>query len=160
MIANLAQGGLPMNSPIVRGALLLLVLLIFTGCGKPKHQTHPVSGTVKFPDGKPLTSGFVEFASEEEKTKGMNARGVIDSDGGFTMKTYIDNKEVGGAVEGTHMVVVLPSASSGARGEGESTPKAPFHERFSKYGESGLTFKVVPGQANTYEIVVERPEPE
>lgn len=141
------------RSRVVRGFTMLLALGL-VGCGS-KQKTYPVSGTVKFADGKPLSGGIVEFASEEEGTKGLNARGTIQSDGSFKMKMYVDNKQVDGAVEGMHMVVVIPPPPT--EGDLESTPKSPIHERYRKYGESGLTIKVKPSEPNTLEIVVDPP---
>ena len=44
-----------------RLAFVALLFAAASGCSDGNPKTHPVSGEVRFPDGKPLTKGTVEF---------------------------------------------------------------------------------------------------
>ena len=110
---------------------------------------YPVSGTVKLGGGQSPAGCVVEFSSQAEATKGLNARGEVGTDGAFTLKTVINGKEKAGAVAGPHKVVVVPPAAS-------STPGAPvppaIPTRYLEYAKSGLTAEVKPDGANAVEL--------
>jgi hypothetical protein len=74
------------------------------GCTGPK--TYPVSGKVVFKGGGPVTGGGrIEFQSTSDPQ--VKATGWIDmKDGTFSLTTLRDGKNVEGAVEGQHRVVV------------------------------------------------------
>jgi len=78
--------------------LAVTVIFVVSGCGS--NRPHPVatSGTVTL-DGKPLQQGVVEFWPD----KGVPARGKIQEDGTFSMKTY---DEGDGVVPGSYVVTV------------------------------------------------------
>ncbi|MDR3634765.1 MAG: hypothetical protein P4L84_13255 [Isosphaeraceae bacterium] len=73
------------------------------GCGStgpvPEPALVPVKGKVTY-KGKPLTQGTIEF---EPQTGGRLAKGVIQSDGTFTLTT---TQEGDGVATGTHVVSV------------------------------------------------------
>lgn len=125
---------------------LPIALLLLVGCEKPPPPTYPVEGKVEFL-GKAPEGFIVEFASQEEATKGMNAQGKVEADGTFKLKTNVKGKDKDGAVAGLHKVVVVPPpASSG----GPEILPVPF--RYADYGSSGLTFEVKPDGSNSYKI--------
>lgn len=127
---------------------LPLALVLIVGCENPPPPVYPVEGKVEFL-GKAPEGFIVEFASQEEATKGMNAQGRVDADGNFKLKTTVKGKEKDGAVAGAHKVVVVPPPS----GMGEALP-VPF--RYADYGTSGLTFEVRPGESNAPKFDLEK----
>jgi len=140
---------------------VVLVGTGISGCKKKEPpKTFAVSGTVKFKDGMKMNAGLVEFRSEAPATKGVKARGVIQADGTFSLKTNIQGKDQDGAVEGEHLVIVLPPAAANPEDMDAPPPEqpaaSPINERFSNYAESGLSFTVTPGDKNHYDIPVER----
>ena len=78
------------------------------GCDRgPK--TYPVSGLVSFPDGTPLSSGFVELVP---KAGGASGRGSIGKDGKFVIGTF---ESADGAMEGHYDVLVVQHISPATR---------------------------------------------
>ncbi len=131
--------------------LLGLAALALAGCGPAEPALYPVEGTVKFFDGAPADGCIVEFRSEADATKGLNARSEVGPGGVYRLKTVVNGKEKDGAVAGPHAVVVVgpPAGSSG--GPAPSVP-----QRFADYKTSGLAFEVKAQPENTYPIVVDR----
>src|SRR5262245_14431628 len=93
---------------------LALALSLCAGCGETggttaKSQTYPVTGFVKFKDGKPATGAAVQFTPLHDTSLAVS--GDIQEDGSFTLFTVKGNKRVSGAPEGEYRVTVqLPSA--------------------------------------------------
>ena len=129
---------------------LLTLCLVDAGC-ESKRRTYPVQGKVTLPDGKPLVGALVEFESQEEGTKGINARGEVGEDGIYHLKTGTDD----GAVEGAHRVIVVPPQYAPGNMSGPG-PKEVLNRRFSSYESSGLRFTVKP-EPNRFDIPVEGP---
>ena len=123
-----------------------LVLILLAGCSKPDPVCYPVDGTAEF-FGKPAVGFVVEFSSQAEETKGLNASGEVQADGKFTLKTLINGVMKDGAVAGPHKVVVVPPPSG--KGPAVITP-VPL--RYGGYNTSGLTFDVNPEGGNQYRI--------
>jgi hypothetical protein len=73
----------PMKPFLFVGCLLLAA----GGCGSGGSKLAPVSGRVTLADGKPLTSGFVNFRPDKTKgnTFGGEAVGEINSQGEYTL---------------------------------------------------------------------------
>ena len=136
----------------------LSVGLIFlaAGCSGSSQTTHPVRGLVRFPDGKVLREGTVEF----ENNTGSNpitATGEIRPDGSFVLGTFaIDD----GAVEGKHRAVVISDIEIGTGAERPGMiPKALLDQKYRDFSTSGLAFDVKPG-TNSFIIEVSyAPEP-
>ena len=88
----------------------LVVLAVLAGCGENPNPDigtlYPVKGKVELANGKPLTSGGVEFMA----TKGSLAvaTGKIGPDGSFTLSTR--DKEGAPATE--YRVKIVPDPSS------------------------------------------------
>jgi hypothetical protein len=70
---------------VLRSLALTAVWLTAAGCGGPKM--FPVEGKVLLPDGAPFVGATVEFESQAEATKGLNARGEVGPDGLYRLKT-------------------------------------------------------------------------
>jgi len=113
-----------------------LLTLVLSGC-RPAHQrdTAPVRGRVTL-DGAPVTSGFVIVTPEI----GRMAKGIIQSDGSFTMGTYNAND---GVQLGKHPVVVHPvPADEGGSFKHPPGPSIP--EQYGVSSRSGLEIDVTP----------------
>jgi hypothetical protein len=132
----------------------LLGVLFFVGCDRGP-TVYPVSGTVKFPDGRPLAQGWVEFRPGEAQPA-HNARGQIRSDGSFQLTTFEPND---GALPGRHRALLVPPEPTGPVevGEGGAFPQV-IDRRFRSFQSSGLEFTVSPDEANNHvESVVQPP---
>ena len=92
-----------------RGMLLLLVALgLCPGCGgsgTPLPPTYPVTGSVTFRGGKPVTGGAVQFAPISDSS--YTVSGDLKDDGSFTLSTFRGNDRVAGAPAGEYRVTVL-----------------------------------------------------
>jgi hypothetical protein len=141
----------PGRRAAVRGLTACLAALAFVGCGR--RDLHPVSGTVRFPDGSPLTTGRVVL------DYGIGSKyggwGYIKPDGSFTLGSLT---QTDGIRAGTVKVAItFAYAGEGDSGsEGTFTKFKPLvHPRFENPETSGLSFEI-PRQTK-WEIVVERP---
>jgi hypothetical protein len=128
-----------------------LLLIAASGCSNRNPATHPVHGEVRFPDGKPLTKGSVEFELLD-RAKPITATGEISKDGTFVLGTFeLDD----GAIAGRHRAVVIADheIGTGVERPGMLPPPA-LNPRFRDFDTSGLEFTVKPG-ANEVLIEVE-----
>ena len=126
------------------------LLLLLAGCSKPEPATYPVEGKVEFYS-RPAIGYYVEFSSQAEETRGINATAEVQNDGTFKLKSMVNGKEKDGAVAGPHKVVVIPPPSGRGPAKIELVPM-----RYMDYNTSGLTFEVKPGQANEYKVSLEK----
>jgi hypothetical protein len=127
----------------------MFTLAALLGCGGGP-RTHPVHGTVQFPDGKPLPGGRVEFEAVDPAVGKINASGNIDANGRFSLTTF---KKDDGAVGGEHRALVIPPTIADedlAKGA-----KPWFDPKFRRYESSGLKFTVTPGD-NEIKITVKK----
>ena len=136
-----------------RQSMTLLSILIAGSIGVAGCSNEPkkyrVHGVVRFPDGKLLRNGSVEFEGGNEDER-IVARGQINEDGSFTLGTdTLDD----GVVEGVYRAVVISDSVIGTGGErpGLIEP-ARLHRKYRRFDRSGLEFTVHP-KAN--EIVIE-----
>ena len=121
-------------------AILGVSLLSFWGCGGDASRAagplYPVTGKVILPDGKPLTTGRVEFIPA---SSGLPAFGALGSDGSFSLKTG-DGRE--GAPAGDYKVRLEPTTVA-AKKAGKLA-SLPFPAKyFEEDGNTGLTAKVL-----------------
>ncbi len=125
-----------MRLPFVASLVFLLTTL---GCSPSGPQTYPVRGIVRFPDGKLLREGSVEFEIMGTKTP-VTARGVIEPDGSFVLGTYtLDD----GALAGKHRAVVIAGSVVGNGVERpDLLPPPTLDPKYRSYRESGLEFEV------------------
>ncbi|MCA9122234.1 MAG: hypothetical protein H6822_21305 [Planctomycetaceae bacterium] len=137
----------------MRGSFTLAALatLLSLGCSDGNPTTYEVRGSIRFPDGMPLTEGMIEFEALDQEMPIM-ATSEIDENGMFELGTFaLDD----GAVAGRHRAVIISSheIGTGAERPGLIEPSK-LHPRFSNYGTSGLEFEVKPGK-NEFTIPVE-----
>jgi hypothetical protein len=127
--------------PTLAGLMLCGMLPALAGCGESTSPFVKVGGTVTL-DGKPLSSGFVQF----QPTSGQVASGEIGPDGGFVLSTHSAGD---GVLPGTYGVTVVaydPEAS-------EQTPEhliVPL--RYTRSGASGLEVTVFHGSTTPVSI--------
>lgn len=134
---------------------LLLVLLppVLAGCGGGPLPTYEAGGTVAFPDGSPLSGGWVEFQPVEAPLS-VGARGEIGPDGTFQLTTFEPGD---GVIEGEHRALVVPPLPEGDRDE-TPTPRWVIDPRFFRVETSGLRFTVSQDASeNQFDIQVTRP---
>lgn len=121
--------------------LLLIAILLATGCSnKDQLEVAPVSGSVTI-DGKPLSSGVVIFTPGQ----GRAAKGVISSSGTFELSTYQNND---GAIVGSHGVAVVPLQA----GEGDEVVSTKIPPKYHSALGSGIVLQVKAGAANEFPI--------
>jgi hypothetical protein len=128
-----------------------LMSLAFSGCGKGL-ETYPVQGKVQFANGKPLVGGSVEFLTRDAEGKAVNARGAINDDGTFQVKT----RDQEGAIAGKHQIVVMPVRVD-AVSKTTVIPPNPLDPRFGNYATSGLSFTVEAKPENNCVLTVKAP---
>lgn len=128
-----------------------LTVAAVIGCGR--RDLHPVSGTVRFSDGSPLTTGRVVATYPPPAAYG--GWGYIKPDGTFTLGSFTPTDGIrAGTVQ---VAITFAYEDEGEPGsDGMSTKQKPLvHKRFENPATSGLSFEI-PRQT-TWEIVVERP---
>jgi hypothetical protein len=124
-----------------------LLIGLLAGCGNlsPSEATvYPVTGKVLLPDGKPLTSGRVEFMPVKG---GMPATGDLGPDGSFSLKT---GTGLEGAPAGEYKVRLEPTALASKK-KGASPLVYPFPAKYAdEDANTGLT-ATVKAEPNTLE---------
>lgn len=131
--------------------LFVAVIVAVAGCSDPAKKTYPVRGLVRFPDGKVLRQGSVEFETIGQENP-SSAHGVINPDGSFVLGTYaLDD----GAKVGKHRAVVISDYAIGNGAERPGLiPEAELDPKYRVFRTSGLEFEVKP-EDNTILIEVE-----
>lgn len=128
--------------------LVMIVLSCFVGCGE-SAGTHPVSGTVKFDDGKVPQGEIAEitFQPAAGSTASKGASGSIQPDGTFRLTTF---KQGDGALAGDYQVT-LRVLDAYPRGHSLVAPE------FSDSRKTPLKATVEPGGGSGFDFVVRRP---
>jgi hypothetical protein len=88
------------------GWCLAGLFVLAAGCGKDANlpRTYPVSGKAFGPDGKPLTSGQVQFQHATDLT--ITVVGDVGSDGSYSLRTIAGKRTLSGAPEGEYTVTI------------------------------------------------------
>ena len=132
-------------------ALALCILLAISGCSDGNPPTYSVTGTIKFTDGQPLTTGTIEFEAQDHELA-ITATGDIDAEGRFTLGTF---KRNGGAIKGRHRVAIISDFQIGNAEERPGRiPKSKLNPMYRSFETSGLE-KVVEAGENNFDFVVE-----
>jgi len=136
---------------------LLLVAAVFavawaTGCDRETRlRTYPVSGTVLYQDSERFAGGNQSFIVFESIENNINATGVIEADGTFSLGTYEPND---GAVAGRHRVSITPPAPAGDADQTRAT--LPIHAKYCNLDTSDLQVSVEAIRSNHISITVTR----
>ena len=132
------------SCPWHAGALVCLVLFGASGCGG--EMFFPVSGSVTYKDGKPVTAGLVIFEPVSQK---ISARGEIQADGSFQLGSHRDDD---GAPEGEYKVLIAPPPLP----EEGKRRRSPIHPKYQNLQSTPLKFTVTRDRnKNTFHIEVE-----
>lgn len=132
--------------------LTLILLLLLAGCGGSKPaELAAVTGKVNY-RGRPLASGTIVFVPDPERgTSGELARGTIQQDGSYRLKTG----EAPGIVSGWHRVTVT-CVDAGTPPPGSLTvPRSLLPAKYQDPQLSGLSCEVKAGKENTINFNLE-----
>lgn len=133
--------------------------VLFTGCDD-QFETYPITGTVKFPDGSPLSLGQIYFETRDKRYGlGVSAMGRIHEDGSFTVGTY--QRDQGGAPPATYVVYVRGAKQGGRVGTSvneRSSGEWIIHRRHRSAATSDLRAEITTEGPNHFDLIVERPE--
>jgi len=136
-------------SEALRAITVWAATLIFTaGCGSGE-RLEPVSGFVRFADGRPVAGGVVEF--KPVAATGRPARGAIGPDGRFELKSG----SAPGARAGRYQVAVV-QASPPTTHTRDHAPLPQIHTRYARFETSGLVEDVKSGTTTSALIMVEQ----
>jgi hypothetical protein len=125
--------------------LLVAGLLAAGGCGPAGRAT--VTGTVRYSDGSPVTSGEVLLYPADDPAA-PSPVGHIQPDGSFALFT---DRPGDGAPVGRYTVTVAPLGD-----EYNARNPRPIDPKYADPATSGLTYEVKPG-TNTLDLTVTRP---
>ena len=140
-----------------RSLRMFMVAAVYTlaftpGCDHGDHwKTYPVTGTIAFPDGKRFSGGNQSFIVFESLEHSVNATGVIDADGTFSLGTYEPND---GAVAGIHRVSITPPTPVGDPDQMRTAPL--IHPKYRNLDTSELQVTVEAIRSNDIPITVTR----
>lgn len=132
-----------------RGAGVLVLLALVSGCGSGRH---PVTGRVTYADGTPVEAGTV-IGEATVDGKPVGVQGNIAGDGTFSWGA---DRAGDGALPGNYRVAVMPVALGDSELAAGKQPAV--DGKYTKYETSGITFEVKPGK-NELNITVGRPKP-
>jgi hypothetical protein len=121
----------------VRNSLLILLAVLFVGCGRGNPAVAPVRGKVLL-DGQPLRTGMVNTLPKA----GRGSHGEIQSDGSFQLHTFGRND---GAMIGPHKVSVAVFDTKGPRSPENPYGKLLVPQRYTNPETSELTIDVDSG---------------
>lgn len=131
--------------------ILLLGLVttgLLAGC-ESGPATAPVSGVVVYRDGKPVTSGVIEFTPGGS---GPVARGQLDQSGRFVLRT---GKRLG-AVPGRHQITIVQAIVADGLPPGHEHRTQTIHARYRRFDTSKLERVVEAGKSNDLRIEVDK----
>lgn len=153
--------------------LSLTLPLLCVGCSD-RVATYPVSGTIRFDDGQPVSVGVVEFRCQET---GLSARAKLDHAGTFSLGTFA---AADGAPAGNYQIIVVqyfdaplpkhihadsdhdaPVLTEEDRHDAhgpDAHPDARVAPRFTAYSTSSLHAAVQPNAENKFAFVVTHPK--
>ncbi|MGY8771116.1 MAG: hypothetical protein ACKVH8_22110 [Pirellulales bacterium] len=122
-------------------AAVAVTALMFTGCGG--GGTNKVTGTVKFSDGSPLTSGTVSFNSD-----GFSTFGDIQSDGTCEVGA-LD----GGVPNGTYIATVTANSDTANSETADADAEAAYGASLVADNETSVT---ISSSSKTFSITVDK----
>jgi hypothetical protein len=152
---------------------LYAVAILCAGCSS-RVATYPVSGSVKFKDGRPVRIGFIEF---RDPKSGVTSRGKLNDAGAFQLGTFSDTD---GAPAGDYQIIIVQffnappanhvhthdhpdaeehdeheaAAHHGPAPTDGSHPNARVAPKYADYSTSPLRATVRRGSDNTCSLVV------
>ncbi|MDR2704993.1 MAG: hypothetical protein LBC02_04360 [Planctomycetaceae bacterium] len=88
---------------ILFSGFLIIIVLVFNGCGRSPIKTDYVEGTVTY-KGEPVPDATICF-SPVEKGKGSPAYGITDKQGKYKIQTFLGNPNRG-TTPGEYIVLI------------------------------------------------------
>ena len=139
-----------------------MALVCFIGCKGTRLTTYPVSGSIQFEDGQPVSHGTVEFRLQD----GFCARGSLDASGRFALGSF---SEMDGAPAGEYRVVIVQyfnfpprtAPASGNNGKLDHASHASGADirvatDYSDYAKTDLRAVVLPKKDTKFDFIVKR----
>jgi len=120
--------------------------LLFAGCDGGPRPFAPVTGKVSY-QGAPLRGGTIVFVPDPDRgNNGPLAKGTIQVDGKYLLKTG----DIPGATPGWYRVTVIAveEVQFSAGGNSLAVPRSLVPEKYRDPQLSDLTCEVKPGQEN------------
>jgi len=102
--------------------LFAIAFSLVAGCGGSGHGLAVVKGKVTY-KGKPVPNGTINFLPTDGNKP--SATGEIQSDGSYSLKTFVSNRPSDGAVIGQHKVVIVAMVDQASRLPEERSPLPP-----------------------------------
>lgn len=150
--------------PVLLTVLSAIASLTIAGCGGGPRipETVTVTGKISY-KGQPVTEALVGFVSKLDNKDVLAARGTTDSDGEFSLTTYIDPQhEVSGATPGEFVVTVTKNEQQDMvkiMEEFKKNPAMQFKklvpEKYTDGKSSPLKATVTTDGENRFEFVLE-----
>ena len=128
------------------------ILASTAGCdNEDRLKTYAVTGTIAYSDGNRFSGGDQSFIIFESIDHSINATGVIDTNGTFSLGTYEPND---GAIAGDHRVSIAPPSPAG---DPDQAPPDPLlHSKYLDLDTSELQVTVEAISSNQISIPVTR----
>ena len=138
---------------MVRLLIIASLSCLTVGCADDgRLPTYPVTGTVQFEDGSPLSGGSIICISDGKAGPTLSARGQISEDGTFVLGTY---EQEDGAIAGIHTVAIDPPLPANYDADAGPAPRV-IHLRFTDHDTSGLEFSVTSTGPNEVVLIVSK----
>jgi hypothetical protein len=109
------------DSRMIRSAHIVLIACVLPlgACNsktpRPAPPAYPVTGKVTAPDGRSLEGARIEFKPREDKFE-FKAVGLVDANGGFSLKIPFIDRVIEGATEGPHRVSITMALNANREG--------------------------------------------
>jgi hypothetical protein len=135
-------------------AAALLTMLLLAGCGSQGPATYTVTGQVTYKDA-PVADAQIAFVPESTAGDVKPARGQTDSQGNYTLKTYLGpGDEASGAMAGKYKVTVekTPPQNQIVTYEELKDRKPLTPPRYADAQKSPLSAEVTPGGPNKFDL--------
>ena len=136
-----------------KGIVFAILALLLAGCDGGAPQLAPVGGKVSY-QGVLLRGGTIVFVPDADRgNNGPLAKGTIQVDGKYTLKTG----DMPGAMPGWYRVTVIAVEESRypAGSNGLSVPRSLVPEKYRDPQLSDLTCEIKPGQENGIDFNLE-----
>ena len=135
----------------IRLLAIATLCLALNGCQSEGERVYPITGKISFSDGAAATFGTIECRSDS--TDPVIARGRIEKDGSFTVKSFGNRN---GLIAGGHRMIIVQV--TGSPRDGGSIIHHHGQEvatRYSSYDSTDLRMHVEPGSQNQFEFKVD-----